>query len=199
MAPDTPAPTNPITVATQSDLKTILWLQAKWKDDIGFLNRAAHGIRIGLGGTYLIAENGEPAGYVMTHPGEDGCCWVKQVAVHPDLLRSALGSQLLARIVADAQAGGLTMLRLRSRVDLPANAFWPTLGFQFVGQLFTRNRQRNTLNEWTLALTDPTARPAPPPRERKPTLPLPTERLKANRALMPRQRTILPGLGGTDW
>lgn len=153
--------TGNIRLATESDIKTIMWLQDAWRSSIGYLNRAAHAERIEKQGTLLIFENGEPAGYICTHPGQDSVLWTKQVAIHADLLRSTLGTLIMQRMITTAAAHGCTMIRLRSRPDLPANQFWPGLGFQFAGQMKLRTKKRTVVNEWTRPLTPSPNAPTP--------------------------------------
>lgn len=142
-----------ITVATDHDLPAIMALQRRWVDDVGYIYRSAHAYRIALRGTILIWENDEPAGYIMTHPRQDAVLTVKQVAVHPDLLRSTHGTQMMHRVITHASRHHCTMLRLKSRTDLPANDFWPTLGFHRAGRTRLITRRRTPVYEWTLDLT----------------------------------------------
>ena len=166
-----------ITIATERDMSAIIDLQERWKDDVGRLTRSAHGDHMHRGDTFLVTHNGQHAGYVVAHHGSDARTNILQVAVHADLLRTTLGTQLMNRILHRAIGHHQLTISLRTRVDLPANLFWPEVGYYFAGQAVTRNRQRSVLNTWVRTLTKPVyvpdavlnLRANPPGRNRRPT------------------------------
>lgn len=144
-----------IHIATEADMNAIINLQEKWKKDVGRLMRSAHGEHIARGDTFLIKHNDEPAGYVIARPGQDARTTVKQVAVHPDLLRTTLGTVLMRRIHRRAVGQGQLTIALRTRTDLPANLFWPTVGYYFAGQGASLTGTHSVVNMWVHPLTAP--------------------------------------------
>ena len=153
--PDQPDLQAKITTATERDINAIIALQEFWRKDVGRLTRSAHGDHIRRGDTFLITENGQDAGYLLAHCGIDRRTNILQVAVHDDLLRSTLGTQLMTHVFRHAVAHDQLSISLRTRVDLPANLFWPTVGYYYTGQCVTRNRKRSLLNTWVRTLTSP--------------------------------------------
>lgn len=153
-------PQDQITVATERDINVIIDLQERWRKDLGRLPRSAHGDHIKRGDTFLVTHNGQEAGYVVAHCGKDGRTNVLQVAVHHELLRSTLGTQLMDHIRRHAIAHNQLSIHLRTRIDLPANLFWPTINYYFAGQARTRTRTRSLLNCWVQTLTAPLYVPA---------------------------------------
>ncbi len=149
-----------ITIATERDLHAIIDLQECWRRDVGRLTRSAHADHIRHGDTLLITHRGQEAGYLMAHCGKDHNTNILQVAVHEDLLRSTLGTQLMQAVVTRALAHDQLTIKLRTRTDLPANQFWPSVGYYFAGEAVTRNRLRSRLNCWVRPLTAPIHVPA---------------------------------------
>lgn len=149
-----------IRVATEADMNSIIHLQDSWKDAIGRLTRSCHGEHVALGDTFLIEHNGQDAGYLVAHCGLEKRTTILQVAVHEDLLRTTLGTQLIQRVLHRAIGHHQLTLSLRTRVNLPANLFWPDVGFYFAGQSITRNRHKSLLNNWVRTLTKPIYVPA---------------------------------------
>lgn len=153
----TPAAAAPVSdrsvrLATPADLSLVLHLQAVYSDALGFLPRQTHQRYIDANQVVLVCENGTPAGFLSFIPAKTGVCRIPQVAVHPDLLRTALGTTLIGCIAGAALNGGCTMLRLTSRSDLLCNAAWPVLGFVPSGYQTPRNSRKRPLIEWTLPL-----------------------------------------------
>lgn len=149
-----------IRVALDRDLNAIMHLQERWKDDVGRLQRSAQADHIQRGDTFLINHNNQEAGYLLAHCGHDKRTTIIQVAVHADLLRTTLGTQLMTRVLHHAIGHHNLTISLRTRVDLPANLFWPEVGYYFAGQAVTRNRKRSLLNTWVRTLTKPVYVPA---------------------------------------
>lgn len=134
--------------ATEADINAIIHLQEMWRKDVGRLPRSAHGDHIHRGDTFIVHHNGQHAGYLVAHCGHDKNTNILQVACHPDLLRSTLGTQLMQAVTTHAVAHQQLTIRLRTRIDLPANQFWPTVGYHFGGQAITRNAKHSRLNCW---------------------------------------------------
>lgn len=149
--------------ATQDDLEAVIALQRHWRDDVSYVPRSAHREHIDRGDTTLVYRRGDPAGYVMAHAHTTGLAHIVQVAVHPDVLRSTLGSLLMHDVHARLTDKGARTIRLRSRIDLPANLFWPGFGYAVTGRYTARTKRAGELLEWTRLLRAPYT----PPHERQ--------------------------------
>lgn len=144
-----------VTVAAPSDLPFVLHLQKHWSNNLGFLTRAALAEYIDTKQLLLVRENGQPAGYLNWTCTKAGMVRIPQVALEPELLRTTIGSKIIAHLKRAALRGDCSVIRLTSRSDLHANLFWPTLGFN-VTAVFANPTKRNLpLFEWTMPLLDP--------------------------------------------
>lgn len=140
---------SPIRTATVADLKFIDMLQKRWAKNIGYLplgalERAAESRRI-----WLIHENDDDAGYMLFYPAGNGVLRINQLAIHPDLLRTTLGTQMMVRIMKVAHKVDASMIRLASREDLRANQFWPTLGLKKSGYFRAARPGSAIIYEWS--------------------------------------------------
>jgi GNAT superfamily N-acetyltransferase len=149
--------------ATAADFNFVDALQHKWKANIGWLHTSALQAYIHRGCVTLCHSNGWEAAYVIHAPTPAGICRVAQIAVHPDLLRTTLGSQLMRAAETYARAHDQTTIRLKSRTDLPANLFWPELGYTRTATTAPLGPKKLPRHEWTKSLLDP-----PPPEPIKP-------------------------------
>lgn len=141
-----------VRIATPRD-ETYVWHLARtYKHDLGFLPRGALTDRVQTGRILLATRNDAPAGYVSYTHRLDGITHLPQVAVDPELWRTTLGTALLTALIALATAAGSYAITLRSAIDLPANKFWPALGFHLVAH--TPGRRRELLH-WALPLAQP--------------------------------------------
>jgi len=138
--------------ALPSDLAFLLDLQRTWSNNVGFLPRACFERYTASGQILVVTENDTPAGYLSWTCDARGLCRLPQVAVHPDLLRTTIGTKLLATIRRTALRHNCACLRLTSRSDLPANEFWPELGFHCTAIFTPRTTRKRPLLEWTLPL-----------------------------------------------
>lgn len=140
--------------ATPADLSFLLNLQRTWSNNVGFLPRACFERYIESGQIFVVTENDTPAGYLSWTCSPAGLIRLPQVAVHPDLLRSTIGTKLMHFITRAAIRKGASLIRLTSRSDLPANDFWPTLGFIATAILRPRTTRNRPLIEWSRPLID---------------------------------------------
>jgi N-acetylglutamate synthase-like GNAT family acetyltransferase len=152
-----PAATEARTIypATARDVAFVVHLQKLHSGALGFLPRQTHERYIAMSRVLMVQENGCPAGYLNWLCTPAGLVRIPQVAVHPDLLRSHIGTQLIAALRAAALAGNCTTIRLTSRSDLACNAVWPTLGFTPTGYTTPANARKRPLIEWSLRLYSP--------------------------------------------
>lgn len=140
--------------ATPADLKYLIHLQKAWSNNVGFLPRCAFERYIDLRQILLVRENDAPAGYLIWTFRRDGVVRIPQVAVDFDLLRTTLGTKIVQHVKRAAIRGHCSILRLKSRSDLSANRFWPTVGFQPTAVITHPTHRGLPLLEWTAQLTD---------------------------------------------
>ena len=101
-------------------------------------------------------ENGDAAGYLNFSHRKDRKTHISQVAVHPDVWRTRAGSRLMDLIAKGARTAGSYAITLHTAVDLPANLFWPSLGY--TPQALTNGKRRASLH-WALHLFEKPASP----------------------------------------
>lgn len=145
-----------IRIATAADVDFVVSLQRAWSNALGFLPRCAHERYIDAGHVLIAMENGQNAGFVNFTVTPKGLVRIPQVAIHADLLRASIGSQLLRHLTIAARRGHCEAIRLTSRSDLAANLVWPTCGFHFTCLTRPASTRGYPLLEWTLPLYDPT-------------------------------------------
>lgn len=147
--PSIPPSTPTIRLACHKDLTFVDKIQKLHRNSVGFLNRSALEAYIHAGHCTLIHCNGWEAGYVIHPPNTNGITRLAQIAIHPDVLRSTLGTQLMATVEASAIMEAQTAIRLRSRQDLDANLFWPKLGYTLTAIHTAQGRKNLPRYEWT--------------------------------------------------
>jgi len=148
------APARTIRIGLPSDLPYVLHLQNHWSNNVGFLCRSALRDYLEMKQLLLVLENGDPAGYLNWTCTAKGLVRIPQVAVDPQLLRTTIGSKLMRHVERAAIRGNCSLLRLRSRSDLPANRFWPILGFTLTATFLNKTTRMLPNFEWTRSLVD---------------------------------------------
>lgn len=137
MTPPTHTQTDPVhrivRMGVESDLDYIVALMSRLNDSVGFCPRGAIAERIETRRIVVVEENGEPAGYVNFTNRRDRTTHISQVAVDPAIWRTTAGTSIVSTILRSATQAGSQLVTLRSALDLPANDFWPTVGFEDVG------------------------------------------------------------------
>jgi len=149
------APVRSVRVAVASDLSFLVDLQKRWSNNLGFLTRPALAQYIQDAQALLVVENGQPAGYLTWTCTRIGLLRIPQVALDPAVLRSTIGTKIVNHLKRAAIRGDCSIIRLRSRSDLPANLFWPTLGFRMSGVFANPSKRNLPLFEWTMPLLSP--------------------------------------------
>lgn len=159
LLPTTPhsstSPRRSIRIAQPSDLSYVLDLQKRWSNNVGFLRKAALAEYIDQAQLLIVLENDSPAGYLNWTCTSTGLVRVPQVAIDTQLLRTTLGTKIMHHLLRAAARGNCSLIRLRSRSDLPANNFWPGLGFTTTAVFLNRTSRMLPNIEWTRSLIDP--------------------------------------------
>ena len=141
-----------VRLATLTDLPFVNAQQKAWSGNVGFLPSQTFERYIERGQIIIAEENGWPAGYISFCGSSKGLVRVLQVAVHHDLLREHVGTDMMRIIQQHAESNGASITRLTCRDGLPANDFWPTLGFVQTAVYARRTTRRRLLREWTKQL-----------------------------------------------
>lgn len=144
-----------VRTGTIQDLPYLTDLQSRWSQNVGFLPRCVLERYLERQQVYLVAENTQHAGYLLWTFRPDGLVRVLQVAIEPELLRTTLGSKVMRSLERRAIASNCSIIRLKSRSDLPANQFWPLFGFKPTAIVARPSNRGLPLIEWTLQLLDP--------------------------------------------
>lgn len=149
--------TESIKIAGSGDLNYLHDLQRRWSKNLGYLHKLALSSLIDSDCAWKINENHQSAGYLLIYPQKLGILKIVQVAIEPELLRTTLGTDLMETLIAAALNHNSTTIRLNSRQDLPANQFWPTLGFTHSATTRSKNKKYPYMFEWTknLIIKDP--------------------------------------------
>lgn len=141
-----------VRVATLDDLSFVVEQQSRWSGAVGFLPRSTFERYIERGQIIVAEENGWPAGYISFCGASKGLLRILQVAVHLDLLREHVGTDMMTAIETYGLNNGLSVSRLTCRDGLEANGFWPTLGFVQSAVYSRRTTRKRLLREWTKQL-----------------------------------------------
>lgn len=150
------APDRTVRIAAKTDLRFIIELQRRWANSVGFLPACAHERYVEAHHVLLVLENDEPAGFLNFTVTPKGLLRLPQVAIHPQLLRTTLGSKIMRSLIRTAERTGMGAIRLTSRSDLQANLFWPTLNFKPTAILTPKTSRNKPHIEWTLQLSNST-------------------------------------------
>lgn len=144
-----------VRTGTIRDLAYLSDLQSRWSQNVGFLPRCVLERYLDREQVYLVAENTQQAGYLIWTFRPDGLVRILQVAIEPELLRTTLGTKVMRSLERRAITGNCSVIRLKSRSDLPANQFWPMFGFKPTAVIARPSNRGLPLIEWTLQLLDP--------------------------------------------
>lgn len=145
-----------VRLASVSDLPFIDALTKKWNYNIGFLTKKALTEAIAQKHILLTLENNQPAGFLNWGIRDDGLLRIYSVAIEPELLRTTLGTKICHTLERAGRRASCSILRLTSRQDLPANQFWPSLGFHMTAVLTPKTKKGLLHLEWTKPIYDPT-------------------------------------------
>jgi hypothetical protein len=147
----TTPPDRTIHTATTRDLAFVIQQQRDWSSELGFLPTVTHRRYIEKGQVLIIRERGQPAGFCNWTLTRHGLLRIPQVAIHHDLLRLGIGSDMIRHLTI-ASRNHASIIRLTSRAELPCNQFWPTIGFASTSTFTPNTTRGHPLIEWTLPL-----------------------------------------------
>lgn len=139
----------------EQDLLYLTHLQRVWSHNLGFLPKQAHARYARLKQGLVVLENNTPAGYLIWTISRKRLLRIIQVAVEPELLRTTIGTKVMRTIERAAAKQQCSALRLTSMANLPANLFWPELGFHSTLILTPESRKGLPHIEWTKQLVTP--------------------------------------------
>ncbi len=92
---------------------------------------------------YLLYENPKP--YQILR--------IAQSCVDYDLRQRGYGQQMIAQVIADAEAHYVSAIRLRCAENLDANNFWAAMGFEKIRILSPDNQRHRRINVWQKTIT----------------------------------------------
>lgn len=152
---------NRVRIATPEDVNAIRHIQNRHSKAIGYLPGQAIEERAASARIIVIEENEEPAGFITFTHRRDGRTHVSQLAIDEQLWLLGLGSRCMEVVAAQAADLGQLGVTLKCALDLPAQRFWPRLGFQSGGLTQDRYRQ---CEAWCLRLTPDDSVTIEPPK-----------------------------------
>jgi len=124
--------------ATLDDIPAIKQIANRYKNELGFVNRAALSESVNRHELFVAAlQDGQVVGFVNWHLRRDEWTTIYEIAVRPDLTGHGIGRALLYAVP--------TPHRLKCTVDNPANRFYQGSGMQCVG---VEEGRKRPLNVW---------------------------------------------------
>jgi ribosomal protein S18 acetylase RimI-like enzyme len=124
-----------VRIASTADMSFVLSLQRRFSNELGFLPSAAIDWYISHGRVTLSDVNDQDAGYLLGRAALRSQPWTRpltQTAVCMDAQRRDTGRSLVEQAAVDATAAGQHLLQAWCRIDIPAMAFWRSIGFSAV-------------------------------------------------------------------
>jgi ribosomal protein S18 acetylase RimI-like enzyme len=125
-----------IRYATQSDIPAIKAIANQYKQELGFVNRAALAESVGRRELFVAVQGAKVAGFVNWHRRRDGWSTVYELAVDKTMHSKGLGRALLYAVPCP--------IRLKCTADNDrANHFYASAGMRMVGIDRGKNRPLN--------------------------------------------------------
>ena len=124
-------------------------LQRRNADDLAFYPLSTLEKAIGAGQVLVAEENGEPCGYLWCGSIRSG--WpvtIYQACIDYEVRRREKGWDLVRQLIAFAQAGGATAIRLKCASSALSNEFWQAIGFRCVNVTQGGIKRARQLNHW---------------------------------------------------
>lgn len=138
------------------DLSAIKAIADLCRQELGFVRRAILEQAIGEGRILVAKKAGEVLGFVHFAVTRQGCATIYEIAVAPPFRRCGVGRYLLDAVAGRAREAGVSRLRLKCPIDLPANGFYARMGFARVA---VEPGRRRHLVVWEKLLPPPPSSP----------------------------------------
>jgi N-acetylglutamate synthase-like GNAT family acetyltransferase len=140
--------------AESRDLNAIKRLADENRAALGFVLRPALAAAIEQGWV-LVAEQakGELVGFVHYRHRRDAQTTLHEICVADGFRTKGIGRRLVVTLVMEAAALEKTRIQLKAPVDIPANAFYQTVGFALER---TEPGKKRPINVWTYAISGKT-------------------------------------------
>ena len=164
-ATTTRTPGRVIRSATPADLQYVYQLQNRLHRLVGYTPKGGLVDRIDSHRMIIVEENGDPAGYVTFTHRRDGRTHLPQIAVDPHIWNTKAGTELMTRLVADANHVGSYAITLKSAIDLDVNTWWGQHGFK---PQHVEQTNRRTLVHWAKRLRPSDPHPILAPQRHRP-------------------------------
>lgn len=106
-------------------------------------------------GFYLIQSDrrGRSVGYILHgKPQLGGVLTIAQAIIDVDHRLVGHGEGVVSRLVERASAAQCSSIKLRCAVDLPANEFWVSCGFELIHTAHPRNKRQRAINIYLMQL-----------------------------------------------
>lgn len=124
-------------------IKYAIALADRHKHELGFLPRTIYAPMHNAGRLLIAEENTDPCGFLLLGPKKK--TWrIYQTCVQTDARLQDHGSDLVEQIIQQAIDASVHQIQLWCAADLPANAFWKSLGFQPISTRHKR-KEKNRL------------------------------------------------------
>lgn len=136
--------------ADSADLDAIKQLADKNRATLGFVLRPALAAGIEQGWV-MVAEkiSGELVGFVHFRHRRNQQTTLYEICIAEEHRTKGVGRQLVNALVIEATALGKACIQLRAPVDIPANAFYRTIGFVLDR---TEPGRKRPVNVWEYAI-----------------------------------------------
>jgi N-acetylglutamate synthase-like GNAT family acetyltransferase len=144
--------TTKIEIATDQDLQTILELQRRFSNQLGFIPAPALRQHLETGNILRADENDCAAGYLLHRrmTRQKFVHQIAQTAIFQDAQRRHHGLALLRAIETTTKAD---ILQAWCAADIEANTFWRAAGFICIGRRAAKNARGRELLLWRRPLT----------------------------------------------
>lgn len=136
-----------VRAATPADLGFLDDLQLRNTDAIGFLPAQMWEPSIAAGRVTIVLDNGDPAGYLMRGPIRP-TTKVYQCVVRADSREKANGTALARAFQDLCLSHQVETLSLHCAEDLPSNAYWQAMRYDFAGTRDPRGTRGRKHNRW---------------------------------------------------
>lgn len=135
--------------ATENDLDAVKAIADAHRTELGFVRRPTLQEAIKRG-EVIVAQSGESlVGFVHYHHRRDTQTTLYDIAVAPTFRLAGIGNILVTALIAEAQTLGKQVIILKCPAELPANGFYPRLGFKCQAE---EPGKRRKLIVWRLSL-----------------------------------------------